>query len=203
MGTVLVLILSLLEATGMILSPLNNSVTSLRQQQATSASASRAHAESPTPETYIKERPDGEASPATSFHSPPCSIHTSTLAFHLQGYSLGTHIMHSQTGAANEQPPTSPHSGGSKASSNVKGKASTTSSTSATLKSDLLLKSGSDGKLTAIECKCRFNSMLCMFCGATGHMAKECPKPTSRASRGHATTKTLETKPEDSSESNK
>ena len=117
--------------------------------------------------------------------------------------TLGTHTMRSQTGAANVQPPTSPHSGGSKASSDVKGKASTISSTSATPKPDLLLKSGSDGKFTAVECKHRFDSMLCMFCRAAGCMVKECPKPTSRASRGHTMTKTPETKPEDSLESNK
>ena len=51
---------------------------SLRQRQATSASASGAHPESPTPGACIEERPDGEASPATSFHSPPRSVHTPT-----------------------------------------------------------------------------------------------------------------------------
>ena len=33
-----------------------------------------------------------------------------------------------------------------------------------------------DGKLTADECKHRFNQGLCMFCGGSGHKAKECPK---------------------------
>ena len=51
---------------------------SLHQQQATSASASRAHPESPTPGACIEERLDGEAFPAMSFHSPPCSIYTPT-----------------------------------------------------------------------------------------------------------------------------
>ena len=51
---------------------------SLHQQQATSASASGAHTESLTPGACIKECPDGEASPVTSFHSPPHSIHTPT-----------------------------------------------------------------------------------------------------------------------------
>ena len=49
---------------------------SLHQQQATSASASRACAESPTLGARIKECSDSEASPGMSFHSPPCSVHT-------------------------------------------------------------------------------------------------------------------------------
>ena len=51
---------------------------SLRQQQATSASASGACTESPTPGAHIEECPNGEASPAMSFYSPPCSVHTPT-----------------------------------------------------------------------------------------------------------------------------
>ena len=35
---------------------------------------------------------------------------------------------------------------------------------------------GKDGKLTSDECKRRFNMNLCMFCGATGQKAKDCPK---------------------------
>jgi len=37
-------------------------------------------------------------------------------------------------------------------------------------------KLGKDGKLTSEERKRRFDMNLCMFCGATGHKAKDCPK---------------------------
>ena len=37
-------------------------------------------------------------------------------------------------------------------------------------------KLGKDGKLTADERKHRFDQGLCMFCGGSGHKAKECPK---------------------------
>ena len=93
------------------------------------------------------------------------------------------------------------NSGGSKASPDVKGKTSTT--TSSTPKPDLMLKLGSDGKLTFYEQKRCFDNKLCMFCGAGGHMAKDCLKSTSRASKGRSATTTPETKPEDSSESKK
>ena len=41
---------------------------------------------------------------------------------------------------------------------------------------ELSEKLGKDGKLTTDECKHRFNQGLCMFCGGSGHKAKECPK---------------------------
>ena len=42
--------------------------------------------------------------------------------------------------------------------------------------SKLLEKLRKDSKLTTDDCKCRFNQGLCMFCGRSGHKAKECPK---------------------------
>ena len=103
---------------------------------------------------------------------------------------------------SNKTPATSSmNSGDSKASSNVKGKTPTT--TSATPKPDFMLKLGSDGKLTSNKRKHCFDNKLCMFCGAGGHMVKDCPKSTSRASKGHSVTTTPETKLEDSLESKK
>ena len=93
------------------------------------------------------------------------------------------------------------NSGGFKASPDVKGKTSTT--TSSTPKPDLTSKLGSDGKLTSDERKYYFDNKFCMFCGAGGHMAKDYLKSTSRASKGHSATTTPETKPEDSLESKK
>ena len=88
------------------------------------------------------------------------------------------------------------NSSGSKTSPNVKGKTSTTSSS--TPKPDLTLKLGNDSKLTSDERKHHFDNKLCMFCRAGGHMAKDCLKSTSRGSKSHFATTTLETKLEDS-----
>jgi len=55
---------------------------------------------------------------------------------------------------------------------------------------ELLNKLGKDGKLTSEECKHRFDMNLCMFCGATGHKAKDCPKSGSQAAKARAATAT-------------
>lgn len=47
-------------------------------------------------------------------------------------------------------------------------------------------KLGKDGKLTQQERQRRFDNNLCLFCGGTGHTAKECPKSTSSASKAKA-----------------
>jgi len=68
-------------------------------------------------------------------------------------------------------------------------------------------KLGKDGKLTSEERKRRFDMNLCMFCGATGHKAKDCPKSGSRAAKARAatatTTNTSEAKPTASTEAKK
>ena len=51
---------------------------------------------------------------------------------------------------------------------------------------DISDKLGRDGKLTSEERQRRFDKGLCMFCGALGHLAEECPKSGSRAAKGHA-----------------
>jgi len=53
---------------------------------------------------------------------------------------------------------------------------------------ELLDKLGKDGKLTSEEHKRRFNMNLCMFCGATGPKAKDCPKSGSQAAKARAAT---------------
>ena len=83
-----------------------------------------------------------------------------------------------------------------------KGKAANTSGSSGG-KPNLTTKLGKDGKLTAVEQKNRFDNKLCMFCGLAGHIAKDCPKSTSRVSKGRTVVTTLETKPEVSSETKK
>ena len=50
---------------------------------------------------------------------------------------------------------------------------------------DLLSKLGKDGKLTCQERQRCLNKNLCLFCGASGHMAKDCPKSTSTAAKAH------------------
>jgi hypothetical protein len=44
-------------------------------------------------------------------------------------------------------------------------------------------KLGKDGKLTQQERQRRFDNNLCLFCGGTGHTAKNCPKSTSSAAK--------------------
>ena len=83
-----------------------------------------------------------------------------------------------------------------------KGKAANTSGSSRG-KPDLTTKLGKDSKLTAAERKNRFDNKLCMFCGLAGHIAKDCPKSTSQASKGRTAVITPEAKLEVSSETKK
>jgi hypothetical protein len=48
---------------------------------------------------------------------------------------------------------------------------------------DLSDKIGKDGKLTASERKRRFDNKLCMFCGSSGHVVKDCPRASSSKAR--------------------
>ena len=83
-----------------------------------------------------------------------------------------------------------------------KGKATNTSGSSVG-KPNLTTKLGKDGKLTAAEWKNCFDNKLCMFCGLAGHIAKDCPKSTSWASKGRTAVITPEAKLEVSSETKK
>ena len=51
---------------------------------------------------------------------------------------------------------------------------------------DLTGKLGKDGKLTPQERQRRMDNSLCLFCGKTGHIAKECPKLMAIAAWAHA-----------------
>jgi Zinc knuckle len=52
--------------------------------------------------------------------------------------------------------------------------------------SNLGNKLGKDGKLTPVEQIHRFANNLCLFCGGIGHIAKECPKPSSSAAKARS-----------------
>ena len=70
--------------------------------------------------------------------------------------------------------------------------------------SDLSLKLGKDGKLTNEERHRRFENNLCMFCGQSGHVAKDCPRASSHAAKARAAdVAPPAAKPEDSPESKK
>ena len=97
---------------------------------------------------------------------------------------------------------TSSYSATPKDTKESKGKAANTSGGSGG-KPDLTTKLGKDSKLTAAERKNRFDNKLCMFCSLAGHIAKDCLKSTSRASKGRTAAITPETKPEVSSETKK
>ena len=51
---------------------------------------------------------------------------------------------------------------------------------------DLTGKLGKDGKLTPQEHQRHMDNSLCLFCGKTGHIAKECLKSSAIAARAHA-----------------
>ena len=51
---------------------------------------------------------------------------------------------------------------------------------------DLIGKLGKDGKLTPQERQRRMDNSLCLFCGKTGHIAKECPKSSAITAQAHA-----------------
>ena len=51
---------------------------------------------------------------------------------------------------------------------------------------ELIGKLGKDGKLTPQERQRRMDNSLCLFCGKTGHIAKECPKSSAIAARARA-----------------
>ena len=57
---------------------------------------------------------------------------------------------------------------------------------------DLTRKLGKDGKLTPQEHQRCMDNSLCLFCGKTGHIAKECPKLTAIAAQACATVTELQ-----------
>src|SRR5437016_2810729 len=65
---------------------------------------------------------------------------------------------------------------------NKPGKATSSSSSS----NPLADKLGKDGKLTQQERQRRFDNNLCLFCGGTGHTARDCLKSLSSASKAKA-----------------
>jgi hypothetical protein len=69
-----------------------------------------------------------------------------------------------------------------KSNNNKPAKPASSSGTSASITDKL----GKDSKLTQEERQCRFDNNLCLFCGGTGHTAKNCPKSTSSASKTKA-----------------
>ena len=69
-----------------------------------------------------------------------------------------------------------------KSNNNKSGKAPSTSGSSASFSDKL----GKDGKLTQQERQRRYDNNLCLFCGGTGHTAKDCPKSSSSASKAKA-----------------
>jgi len=47
-------------------------------------------------------------------------------------------------------------------------------------------KLGKRWKLMPQERQCHIDNKLCLFCGASGHVAKDCPKSTSASSKAQA-----------------
>ena len=87
-----------------------------------------------------------------------------------------------------------PQTNNSDKSSNNKNQSKGSSNNSSNNKNDksktvpnpLADKLGKDSKLTPQERQHCFDNKLCMFCGGTGHTAKDCPKSSSSASKAQA-----------------
>ena len=110
----------------------------------------------------------------------------------------------------NSSLPSSSNSKSSASSSNSKGKSkekdnkgkssdnrnkspSSSSSISKSTTSNAPSHLGKDGKLTEEECQRCIKEKLCMFCGQPGHMAKGCPKSTSKSAKTKARAAKVET----------
>ena len=81
----------------------------------------------------------------------------------------------------------------SKGSNNKSKGSSSPSGTSKSTTSDTPSPLGKDGKLTEEECQQHITEKLCMFCGQPGHMAKDCPKSTSKSTKTKARVAKVET----------
>ena len=103
-----------------------------------------------------------------------------------------------QNSGNNSGNPNKPKNKNNQNSSNNSGKPAS-SGNSATL-SDKLRK---DGKLTPQERQRRFKNNLCMFCGRTGHTAKDCPKSSLSTSKAKARAAQAKEKDKESSDSKK
>jgi Zinc knuckle len=77
-----------------------------------------------------------------------------------------------------------PGNSGSSSSGNTNNNSgSSNNSTNKKSTLDLPEKLGKDGKLTPQERQRHMDGNLCLFCGKGGHMAKDCTKATSSASK--------------------
>lgn len=89
------------------------------------------------------------------------------------------------------------NSGNNNNKNNKSGKPQSSSGNSTTLNEKL----GKDGKLTPQERQRRFDQNLCMFCGGTGHTARDCQKASSSAAKAKA--RAAQAKEKESSDSEK
>jgi len=97
-----------------------------------------------------------------------------------------------QTKTSTSSSSNSASKGNSSASSDSKGKTkekenkNKSSSGAKPTSSETPAHLGKDGKLTEEERQRRIKDKLCMFCGQPGHMARDCPKSTSKSSKAKA-----------------
>ena len=80
-----------------------------------------------------------------------------------------------------------------KGSENKSKGSSSSSSTSKSATPNAPSHLGKDGKLTEEEHQQHIKDKLCMFCGQPGHMAKDCPKSTSKSTKTKARAAKVET----------
>src|SRR5882724_2382111 len=89
-----------------------------------------------------------------------------------------------------------------KHSGSTQGKGSTSEQKKSTTP-DLSLKLGKDGKVTPQERQCCLDNKLCLFCGTSRHVAKDCPKSTLASSKARASKTDQEKSASNNSDSKK
>ena len=92
----------------------------------------------------------------------------------------------SSTSSSNSKGKSKEKDNKSKGSDNKSKSSSSSSGTSKSATPDAPSHLRKDGKLTEEECQQHIKDKLCMFCGQPGHMAKDCPKSTSKSAKTKA-----------------
>ena len=106
---------------------------------------------------------------------------------------LSTSNSKSSTSSSNSKGKSKEKDNKSKGSNNKSKGSSSSFSTSKSAAPNASSYLRKDGKLTEEECQWCIKDKLCMFCGQSGHMVKDCPKSTSKSAKTKARAAKVET----------